>query len=125
MPPRTSDARGAGRLGCLGRLLLLAAAVYAASRFAGPYVQYLRFKEAMAEQAHAGGRTPDPEIRAFLAASAERLGLPPAARRVRIERGRDAIRISAEWSREVVLPMYRDTLHFQPSAEAKFTSEPP
>jgi hypothetical protein len=125
MPRRTSEPRGAGLLGCLVWLVLLAALGYAGWRFGVPYVEYLRFKEEMLGQAQAAHMNPDEEIRAYLGEQATRLGIPLKARDVRVVRRAGSITISAGWSREVVLPRYRHTLHFQPSVSAKLTSELP
>ena len=118
------DERG-GTLGCLFWLLLLGALAVVAFRFGMPYVDYLRFKDAMKGQANGAELNTDAEIRTFLVETAEGLGIPVAERDIDVRRARDTITIRTEWTREVVLPKYRRTLHFQPRVSATLTTPTP
>ncbi|MBA2563853.1 MAG: hypothetical protein H0V09_00315 [Gemmatimonadetes bacterium] len=94
-------------------------------KFAVPYSQYWRFKDAMAGQADAAEVYSDAEISQFLAGTAIRLEIPLRENDIRVRRGRDAIEISAAWSREVVLPRYARTLRFNPVVRAPVGGPPP
>lgn len=122
----SAPTRGRGRVspGCLVSVLLLGVVVYVAAAFAVPYAQYWRFKETMEEQAVAAQRRTDAEIRQLLAESAARLEVPLEVRDIGILRTQRAIQIWADWTREVALPKYRHTLHFQPAVQATLTPEP-
>ena len=103
-----------GVLGCLLWIVLLGAAGYVGFRFAAPYFQYWRFKDAMSTQAETAEINTDPEIRKVLTQAAADLDIPLEAGDIKVRRGRRAITISAAWTKEVVLPKYRRTLSFHP-----------
>lgn len=111
-----------GLVGCLAWVLLVAAGGYAAARFAVPYLDYWRFKDAMTGQAEAAEKNSDEEIREFLAETAARLEIPLAPRDIRVRRERGRIAISAAWREQVVLPKLRRTLHFQPQVSARLST---
>lgn len=128
MRPRTSDRlreRGAGPVGCLLRLILLGAVIYVGFQFAAPQVQAWRFEDAMKAQAEAAEVNSDAEIRAALLRTAHELGVPLDTRALHITRARGRIEITAEWTRDVVLPKYRRVLHFHRSISAPVDSQPP
>jgi len=119
------DRRGAGPVGCLLRIVVLAAAVYAGLRFAVPYLDAWRFEDAMKTQAEAAEVNTDGEIRSTLIQTAADLGISLRPADLRIRRSRGRITISATWSTEVVLPKFRRTLHFQRQISAPVASQPP
>lgn len=119
-PPRAR--RGAAR-GCLLTLLVLVALGYLALKFAPPYLQHLRFREAMRNQTLTAEVQTDEEIRRSLLATAEELGIPLDPRRLVVRRARGTITISADWTVEVVLPKIRRVLHFDAQATAPLTFE--
>ncbi|HEY7460493.1 MAG TPA: hypothetical protein VIC59_01285 [Gemmatimonadota bacterium] len=125
MRPRTSDRlrqRGAGPVGCLLRLILLGAVLYVGFQFAAPHVQAWRFEDAMKAQAEAAEVNSDQEIRAALLRAAHELQVPLDTRALQVTRARGRIEITAEWTRDVVLPKYRRVLHFQRSISAPVDS---
>jgi hypothetical protein len=112
-----------GLLGCLFRLLLLAALVVVIYRFGMPYFQAWRFKEAMSSQAYAADVNPDAEIRQVLAETATNLDIPVSEADLRIKRARDSVSISAEWQKEVTLPKFSQMLHFHREVRAPLTPQ--
>jgi hypothetical protein len=119
------DRRGAGPIGCLLRIVVLAAAVYVGLRFAAPYLDAWRFEDAMKTQAETAEVNADSEIRSTLMQTAADLGISLRPADLRIQRSRGAITISATWSTEVALPKFRRTLHFQRQISAPVGSQPP
>jgi hypothetical protein len=124
MRRRNSETRsGAGLLGCFLWILVLLAGGYVAVKLGAPYVDYWRFRDAMQTQAELAAVVTDEGIRRSLAETAEQLDIPLEPREIHIRRERRTITIRAKWTREVVLPRYRRTLHFQPAISATLTSQ--
>lgn len=114
---RLGDA-GVGRLGCLVRLGILAAATYYGLQILDPYVRYLRVRDAMHQQAAFGVTLTDQAIRQRLLEEVRRLGVPKEAERIRIERpGGEKIIIWLEYREKVKLPGFERELHFRPRVE--------
>jgi hypothetical protein len=109
-------------LGCLVSIVLLVLVGYLATRFVPPYMRYQQFRDEMRTEARFATTMTDSTIRYTLVARADTLGLPPQAKRIRIERrtGHPAtVRISAEYTESVNLPIFGvKLLHYKPSAEA-------
>jgi hypothetical protein len=122
--PRPDRRRG-GALGCLLQLLALAAVAYVGYRLGTPHWERWRFENEMAAQAGTAAVNDDAEIRGNLLAVAEGMELPLAPGDLRIERQADTLRVSASWTREVVLPGFRKQLHFSPQVTSPIAQTPP
>jgi len=116
----TTGRTGMSKLGCLVTLLLLVAVVYFADKVGQPYVRYLRYKDAMAQEARFAGRTTDEWIQQRLSEHADSLGLPEAAGNVRIRRTEKGVSISSEYYETVEFPLFVRALRFAPQVERTF-----
>lgn len=112
--------RGMSRLGCLVTTVLVAAAGYVAVYAGEPYVRYLRYKDAMEQEARFAARMTDDQIRRRLQLTADSLGLPPGAQEIGIRRTERQITIWADYAEVVQLPLLSRDLHFQPRVERSF-----
>ena len=108
--------RGAGRLGCLVFLLILAVAGYFGIGVGETYLRFYRYRDAMAQQARFASTRSDATISSHLAHVADSLGLPPAARRVRIQRTDRGVQIEARYFEAVELPGMVRQIEFRPRA---------
>ncbi len=107
--------RGAGRLGCLIVLLILAAGAYFAVSFGEAYFRFYRFKDAMGQEARFASTRTDEQITARLTAVADSLGLPPGAELITISRGRTVITIESDYDEVIQLPLKKErVIHFHP-----------
>lgn len=112
--------RGGSALGCLFSLVVVAAALFIAVQFGKPWFRYQQFHDVMKNQARYAVSLPDSVIRARLIASADSLGLPKEAKRLRIDRQRSpaSITISSDYVEKVMVPLYGPfTIRFKPRAE--------
>lgn len=109
--------RGRSSLGCLVTLLLVVAGGYFGVSVAEVYWRYFRYRDAMEQQARFAARKSDLEIVRQLAAFADTLGLPDAARDVRVRRTPDRVTIAASYEEHVALPGFVREFHFAPHAE--------
>ncbi|HVE78085.1 MAG TPA: hypothetical protein VNA89_04445 [Gemmatimonadaceae bacterium] len=109
--------RGRSSLGCLLTLLVVVAAGYFALNVGEVYWRYFRYRDGMAQQARFAARKSDVEIVRQLAALADTLGLPDAARDVRVRRTPDRVTIAASYDERIALPGFVRELHFAPRAE--------
>jgi hypothetical protein len=116
----SAASRGASRVGCLFSLLLLVAAGYFAVNVGEPYVRYLRYKDAMAQEARFASRLTDEAIRHRLREKADSLGLPEAAREIGIQRTERQIAIWADYSETVEIPLVVRQIHFAPRVDRQF-----
>lgn len=97
--------RGAGSLGCLFMLLLIAAVAYFGIPIGESFFRYYRFEDAMRQSVRFADINPDPVILSRLRATADSLELPDDAKRIRIRRLKGSrIAISSEYTQEFVLP---------------------
>jgi len=112
--------RGAGRLGCLIVLLVLAVAAYFAVDFGEAYFRFYQFKDAMGQEARFATTKTDDQITARLAALADTLQLPPGAELISNQRSPSVITISSDYDEVIKLPMKKEqVLHFHPSAASR------
>lgn len=112
--------RGAGSLGCLASFVIAAALIFLAVQLGKPWFRYQQFRDVMKSSARYAVTLPDSVIKARLWATADSLGLPKEAKKVRINRSRSPsqITISSEYTEQVNLPLYGLlTLKFKPHAE--------
>jgi hypothetical protein len=111
---------GKVRLGCLLVLLIASATAYFVWNAGEVWLRYYRYQDAMKQEARFAARNSDGVIRARLIAKADSLGLPEAARRVRIRRTRQSVYIWANYTETVELPLFVREFEFSPHAERAF-----
>jgi hypothetical protein len=112
-----TNRRGAGTMGCLFTLLMIAAAGYFAIKIGEVYWHYHEFQGTMQEQAKVADKFSDDQIRKRLVAKADSLGLPPEALLVTVERKGRHISIAADYTELVELPLHVRAFTFAPRAE--------
>jgi len=112
--------RGAGQLGCLFSLLLLAAAGYFGVNIGEVYWKYYQYQDRMKQEARFAAHRPDAVIQRRIAVFADSLGLPEGAKNVRIRRGDHALYIWAEYYEHIELPGIVRELHLNPQATGTF-----
>lgn len=88
---------GTSSLGCLTRLLLLAAVVYAGSQIGEPYYRYYRYRDAISQRVRFAGVRSDSAIVHDIYAAADTIGMPEAAYHLTVAHDRNAIRISGTY----------------------------
>jgi len=107
--------RGAGSLGCLIPILILALGAYVAYGFGEAYFRYYQFKDAMGQEARFAATMTDDQITKRLAALADTLQLPPGAELITISRAASVITISSDYDEVITLPMKKErVIHFHP-----------
>ena len=112
--------RGAGRLGCLIVLLVLAVAAYFAVDFGEAYFRFYQFKDAMGQEARFATTKTDDQITERLSALADSLQLPPGAELISIQRSPTVITISSDYDEVIKLPLNKErVLHFHPLAASR------
>lgn len=105
-------------LGCLVPLVVVAAIGHYGRPVGEAFLRSWRFQDVMRQEARFATQHDDARIRARLGAAADSLGLPDAARQVRIVRGNARIRISATYVEIVEFPGTVRELKFTPAIEA-------
>jgi hypothetical protein len=113
--------RGAGTLGCLIPLLILAVAIYFAIDFGTAYFRFYEFKDAMGQEARFSSEHTDAQITTRLSALADSLGLPEGAELITIVRqpSSSSISISSDYDEIIKLPFKKErVLHFHPSGDS-------
>lgn len=112
--------RGAGKLGCLFMLLLIAAGVYFALPIGEAWFKYYRYEDKMKQAVRFARLHQDRDIAATLRAYADSIGLPEEAHDVTVEREAGRITVSSAYTEEFVLPGYVRVQHFTPRAEGTY-----
>lgn len=112
--------RGAGMVGCLFQLALVAAVAYLAVLVSDDVMAYYRYRDAMKQETRFAATRSDVEMKRRLVAFTDSVKLPLAAKNVNIIRDENRIRIWAEYDTEVRVPYYSRTFHLRPSAERSF-----
>lgn len=113
--------RGAGSLGCLFLLLILAAVAYFGLPIGEAFFRYYRYEDAMRQSVRFADINSNDVILARLRATSDSLHLPPEAKRIRIRRyGRDKISIAAQYTEEFELPGMVRIHTFTPTAEGAY-----
>ena len=120
-PRRVLGERGVTRTGCLFAILLLMAVTYFGLPVAGMYVRYYRMKNEMQTQARFAPSIDDGTIQRRLLQTIDNLGLPDAARRLRIRRSAQPreIIISTSWEETIILPLYTRVQRFAPQVRER------
>jgi hypothetical protein len=115
-----SRRRGTSRWGCLLLLVIVGVAAYYGAPVVKMYWRYYRYDDAFREQARYAEQATDEEILKQLNATADTLGLPPAARAIKVVRKPHRITISAEYSEYWEAPYFGRDLSFYPYAENEY-----
>lgn len=111
---------GRVRLGCLLVLVVVSATTYFVWNAGEVWMRYYQYQDAMKQEARFAARNSDAVIRTRLIAKADSLGLPEAARRIRIRRTRHTVYIWADYTETVELPLFVREFEFSPHAERAF-----
>ena len=112
--------RGASKLGCLFRLLLMAAVLYFGANVAEVYTRFYRFQDVMEQEAQYRSRKTIPEIRQRFIFLADSMGMPEDAGIVIVRKTAHEIFIESHYDDEIVLPGFRREVHFEPKAKSNF-----
>lgn len=113
--------RGAGSLGCLFVLLILAAVAYFGIPIGEAYFRYYRYEDAMRQSVRFANINSNDVILSRLRATADSLHLPADAKQISIRRfGRDNISIAAQYTEEFELPGMVRVHTFRPAAEGAY-----
>lgn len=116
-----SDQAGQGKFGCLGTIIVLAFIGFVGARVIPPWLRYEQFDAELRSNARFAVTLPDSMIRIRLASQVDSLGLPPAAKKISIQRHGShpaTITIRSEYDEVVTLPIFGvKKLHFKASAE--------
>jgi len=109
--------RGRANFGCLFSVLLLVTVVYFGVNVGEPYFRYYRFLDGMKQEARFSSQFTDDQIQTRLAALADSLGLPEAARQVRVRRESNRISLSSSYYERVEMPLIVRDILFSPQVE--------
>jgi len=112
--------RGAGQLGCLVMLMLIAAVVYFGLNIGQVFWNYYQLEDRMRTEARYASKRTDGVIRRRIEAFADSLGMPESARNVHVRRTEHAIFIWSDYSEHIELPGYVREVHFNPQATGAF-----
>ena len=112
--------RGAGKVGCLLTLLIVAAALYFGVGAFEKYYAYLQYKDAMSQEIRFRSFLPDERIKENLRAVVDSLGLPEDAGIVTVKRDKGIITIEAHYEELFELPGYKKEIHFEPRAAGTY-----
>jgi hypothetical protein len=112
--------RGAGKIGCLFTLLIVAAVLYFGVNAFEKYYAYLQFKDAMSQEIRFRSFLPDDRIKDNLRTIADSLGLPEDAGIVTVRRERGLMTIESHYEEFIELPGYKKEVHFEPKAAGTY-----
>jgi hypothetical protein len=112
--------RGAGSIGCLFSLLVVAVIVYFGVNIGEVYWRFYEFQDDMKQEVRFASHSESKTILMRLRARADSLDLPEDARAITIKRSATEISVEAEYTEKIELPMYAREVVFKPHAEAKF-----
>jgi hypothetical protein len=117
---RAQPRRGAGLLGCLFQIAIVAGIAYLAVMVSDDVMAYYRYRDAMKQETRFAETRSDAEMKRRLRAFTDSVKLPSAAKDVNIVRDENRIEIWAEYDHELRVPYYSRTFHLRPSAERTF-----
>lgn len=117
---RARPRRGAGPVGCLLQIAIVAGIAYLATTVSDDVMAYYRYRDAMKQETRFAETRSDVEMKRRLRAFTDSVKLPSAAKDVNIVRDENKIEIWAEYDHELRVPYYRRTFHLRPSAERNF-----
>lgn len=111
--------RGGSGMGCLVSLVLLAVLGYYGVNFGKVYWRYWELKDRMKVAARSSYTLTDEQIVAQLRQDAAEIGIPAAAKGLRVRRMRSpsVIVISTQYSERIDLPLVHRTLELAPKIE--------
>lgn len=109
--------RGMGQIGCLVSLMVVAAVGYFGLGVGQVYWNYYEYRDRMQQEARFAGSRTDGVIKRRIAAYADSLGLPEAAKQVRVRRQQKHIYIWSEYYETVELPFLSKELLLSPRVE--------
>jgi hypothetical protein len=109
--------RGAGKIGCLLVLMVVAAIGYFGLGVGQVYWNYFQYRDRMQQEARFAGSRTDGVIKRRITLYADSLGLPEAARQVRVKRSGTHIVIWAEYYENLELPFLSRELLLSPHVE--------
>jgi len=112
--------RGAGAMGCLLPLLILAIIGYVGVHASDSALNYYRLRDAMRQEARFAHRKTDDQIRIRLRAFVDSMAMPVAARKINIQRSETRISISADYQETIDFPLFPKRFDFHPNAERRF-----
>jgi hypothetical protein len=112
--------RGAGKIGCLLMLLIVAAAGYFGMGVGEAFWNFYQYQDRMKTEARFAASRSDAVIKRRVAAFADSLGLPVGANNVTVRRGDHMIYIFADYDEHIVLPGFSRDFHMNPSAAGTF-----
>ncbi len=112
--------RGAGSMGCLFFLLLVAVVGYFGVNVGDVFWNYWQYQDRMQQEARFAAHRSDAVIRRRVALFADSLNLPDGAKNVRIRRGDHALYIWAEYYEHIELPGFVREFRFMPHATGTF-----
>jgi hypothetical protein len=109
--------RGASSKGCLLSLLIFVAALYYGVNIGEVYFRYYRMVDEMQTQARLASALDDATIERRLQVAVQQIGLPDAARQIRVVRriSPREIQIYTQYSETVDLPLFHHTFQLRPS----------
>jgi hypothetical protein len=111
---------GRSQLGCLVMLLVAAAVVYFGVNIGSVFWDNYQFVDRMKQEVRFAASRSDAVIKRRLAAFADSLGLPEAARTVHVKRGSKIIVIWGEYYHNLEFPGFVREVRFSPQATGTF-----
>ena len=111
--------RGAGTLGCLFSLFVVAALGYFGLHIGQAYLRAERFEDHMRGEIRFGGQRSTVEIRERLIVVADSLGLPEEAHEINVARTGGTLSIWSDYTELIELPFHGQRLPFHPHAEGR------
>jgi hypothetical protein len=112
--------RGAGRVGCLVMLLIIAVIGYVGSNVGEAYFNFYRYQDRMKSEADFAVNNTDAAMKMRIAAFADSLGLPDPASKVVVRRGAHDVFIYANYTVRIQLLRQVREIHFNPTATGTF-----
>lgn len=111
---------GRSTVGCLMLLLIVMALGYFGVNIGRPYVHDYQFEDRMRQEARFAAKRSDLTIQRRLAAFADSLGLPEAARKVQVRRRQGTIEIWTEYYVVIEFPGIVREIRFSPQVVGTF-----
>jgi len=111
---------GRSQLGCLAMFAFAGAVVYFAASLGGVLWDYYQYTDRMDQEVRFAASRSDAVIKRRVAAFADSLGLPEAARTVHVKRGNKFIVIWAEYYHNIEFPGFVREIRFNPKASGPF-----
>ncbi|MEO5589110.1 MAG: hypothetical protein ABIS03_05945 [Gemmatimonadaceae bacterium] len=113
--------RGVTRLGCAVQIAILAILFQFARPAGRDVIDFLRFRDAMKQEAHFATTRTDQEMLLRLRAFTDSVDLPRSARNISVLRQQNRIQIWSKYEKWLKLPFGQSRLiHYRPSAEDQF-----